>query len=374
MISRTHLFIVVSFFSTLSIPFLYATKGYFTDPLNLFGGNSRTIYQDLNKDGRMRAAVVLRNASYNSLILGSSMLLRLNENQLSVGRLKYVNVSTLGSTIHERLSYLKFALDKKRLQSVVFSMDHGLSLHRRDFPINMDPTSWMYLFDKYTINDLKIYFSQEYFSCVIGVPLFPCGIRRMSSKKSDDWYQGQVLKNSEIAGINGWKAKGGRWKNISSRASRIIKNKPFVKDDTTDYVSDLFELRRVASENKKTEFVLIVPPYSMLYLKLMYENNNRMFSEYREFISNIYHIFQGVGNVRLIYIDGHLSTGDLQEYIDLRHYKFGGNVVREMVSYIESDSNHLNENFAVRFTELENILSDYNYTGFIEAYKKGVKK
>lgn len=364
---RTHVLVIAFFITSLSFPFLYYVKGYVSDPLNLLG-RSRNVYQDLNRDDRVRAALVSRNGSYNSVILGSSMLKRVNENTLTEGKNKYINISTNGSTIHERTTYLEHILDKKRLRSVVFSMDHGLSLHRRDFPVNTDPDNWMYLFDQTVLNDFKIYFEEGYFKCVIGSPFLPCDLRRMTSKKSNKWYEKGQVSDWKISGIDGWRGKKGRWKLIKSRARRIINSTPFVKKDSTDYIADLHRLKDIAKENRGTKFILVVPPYSMLYLKLMYSHNNRMFSEYRNFLSNIYQVFEKSPNVRLLYLDGNPLTSDLNNYIDMRHYT--GPVLDYLIDAIKSDENHLTENFSMRFHNMENSLQEYDYSEFMTNYEE----
>lgn len=367
MISRTHALVIAFFITTLSFPVIYLVKGYVSDPLNLFN-RSREVYQDLNKDDRVRAALIARNGSYNSVILGSSMLKRINENILSDSNYKYVNISTSGSTIHERLSYLKSIFSKKKLRSVVFSMDHGLSLHRRDYPVNTDSSNWMYLFDQSTLNDLKIYVEDTYFTCIAATPFFPCNLRRLPAQNSDSRYQDRQVFDQKISGIDGWRSEGGRWRPIKSRARRIINNTPFVKQDSTNYIADLRHLKTLANENRKTDFVLVVPPYSMLYLKLMYTHNDKMFSEYREFVSNIYEIFNGSPNVRLLYLDGHSSTGNLKNYIDMRHYI--GEVIDILVSDIKSDVNHLKSNFSLRFTKVEAALENYDDSSFFTNYEE----
>ena len=367
MISRTRVLVLTFFVASLSFPGLYLAKAYVSDPLNLYG-ESRAIFQDKNKDDRVRTALVSRNGSYNSVVLGSSMLKRVNENILSEGKNKYVNLSTNGSTIHERLSYLEFIFKRKRLRSVVFSMDHGLSLHRRDYPVNTAPSNWMYLFDNMALNDLQIYLEDNYFSCVVATPFLPCNLRRLSSKKSQNWYQKGQVSDKEISGINGWRSERGRWRLIKSRARRIINNTPFVREDSTNYISDLHRIKQLAKTNRGTEFILVVPPYSMLYLKLMYAHNNRMFSEYREFVSNIYEILKDSPNVRLLYLDGEQLTSDLANYIDMRHYT--GPVLDLLINNIKSDTNHINQNFSIRFTQIENILQKYDYSEFIRNYEE----
>ncbi|MGX4677531.1 hypothetical protein ACWCIB_11715 [SAR92 clade bacterium H246] len=363
---------IVSLFfaAALIAPLTYIALAYHLDPLNLFG-QSRDIYRDLNRDDRVRTALIIRSGSYNSVILGSSMLKRVNENTMSEGRYKYVNISTTGSTIHERTKYLEHILSFKKLQSVVFSMDHGLSLHRRNYPVNSDPDGWMYLFDASRVNDVLIYLEKDYVKCILEMVVADCSLRRMSAKKADKTYRDALKKERLIAGLDGWSSEKGRGRLVKSRVKRIVGGGTFVGEDTTDYYADLLRLKQLARDNRSVEFNFVIPPYSMAYLKLMYDYHNSMFSDYRNFLSDVYETFKDSSNVRVVFLDGNPLTEDLNNYIDMRHYI--GPVIDTLISEVKGDSNLLHERFSHRFASIERRLDRYDASALMELYGEDSK-
>ena len=161
--------------------------------------------------------------------------------------------------------------------------------------------------------------------------------------------------------------ENGRWRLIKSRVNRIVQDGSFVNHDTTDYHEDLLKLEQLARDNRSLEFNLVIPPYSMAYLKLMYDYHNPLFSEYRNFLSDVYETFKDSSNVRVIFLDGNPLTKDLNNYIDMRHYI--GPVTDRLISEVKVGSNFLNENFSHRFTSIERELDAYDITPLMELYK-----
>ena len=356
----------VFFLLSFSVPVIYLCYAYSVDPLKLFR-ESGEMGANLNRDDRVRAAQILRATSFDSIVLGSSMLKRVNENSISDARHSYANLSTTGSTVHERIAYLEYVFRERQLKAVIFSLDHGLSLHRRAYPINMNPENWMYLFDASKLNDLKIYLEEDYVICLLRWLTKDCMFKKTSIKKSNNSYEARLKTDLQIAGLIGWQSPSGRWKAVKSRISRIVNDRQFVVEDTTDYQMDLVKLRELVAANKDTYFQLVIPPYSKAYLTLLYRYNPKMRREYINFLSDVHTNFQGLDNVNVILIDGDSLTEDLNNYIDMRH--FIGPVTDKLVSSIRKRENFLEDDQASRIRSISQSLENFQITELLNSYE-----
>ena len=113
---------------------------YLYDPLQLFNQHKFDSHSRLHGNMRLQAAGIINNYSFDSIILGTSMMKGTSAKMASnlLGG-EFVNISADGSTINERSLVLSHALENKNLRSVIFSFDTGLDIHTkkdtRKYPI-----------------------------------------------------------------------------------------------------------------------------------------------------------------------------------------------------------------------------------------------
>lgn len=348
---------------TLTAPLVYVLASYNFDPIHLFNPGKQVIVPLVKGDDRLKASLIIRTQNYDSVILGSSMLKRFNENSVSQKNNRFVNLSTRGSTIHERIKYLEYIYqNKKNIKDVVFSLDHGLSLHHRNFPINMNPNDWMYLFDNNNLNDLKLYFQYEYAACIFTHFIDNCNLRKTNVQRTENYFKIRYEQDKKISGIEGWLSEKGRWKMIAKRVERIEKKGTFVKKFTTDFKNDLNQLKQLALDNQSTNFHLIIPPYSIMYLKLMKQHHPNLYLDYRMFLNYVHTNYQNIPNIKIIIFDGSNMTKDYSHYIDMRHYI--GPIMKSVQDSIGLQSFFLSKDFDEQFSDIDYAVENFNLPNF----------
>jgi hypothetical protein len=107
---------------------------------------------------RIEASGIINTVDFDAIVLGTSMARNFSPKEASIifGK-DFVNISLNGSTLAERSLVLDYAFQKKRLTTVISSLD----LFTFDsFSIVASPmVPYTYLYDKTPLNDFKVYLS-----------------------------------------------------------------------------------------------------------------------------------------------------------------------------------------------------------------------
>ena len=130
------------------------------DPLRLF--HKPWVRDDyFISELRFQAAGIIRNAEFDSIILGTSMAANFSPREASqLWDEQFVNISPDGSWLSERSIILNFALANKRLKNIIISLDgsHEYGKFHPSFPI----TNYDYLYNESRMDDLKAYLNLKY--------------------------------------------------------------------------------------------------------------------------------------------------------------------------------------------------------------------
>ncbi len=116
--------LVFTYLTIISILFsLFFGLLYIYDPMQIFHkpwGRPITF----SKNMRQQAAGIINNYSFDSIILGTSMLENTSSKEASkLFGGKFINISLSGSSFYERSYILKYALRKKNIKTVIYSLD-----------------------------------------------------------------------------------------------------------------------------------------------------------------------------------------------------------------------------------------------------------
>ena len=149
----TFLLTIISFLGTMFI----------FDPLQLF-------HKHWNNDNklvpymRQQAAGIINQYEFDSIILGSSIFENTSAREASkiLGG-KFVNLSLEGSTFATCSLILKYALEKKTIKQVLYSLDISALI----LPIHRDTSDFDYLYDNNKFNDLLAYQNSKYLYCLL---------------------------------------------------------------------------------------------------------------------------------------------------------------------------------------------------------------
>ena len=226
----------------------------------------------------------------------------------------------------------------------------------------MNSDDWMYLFDSHKLNDFRLYFQYEYAKCVFTHIINNCNLRKTNVQRTDNYFKKRYEEDKKISGIDGWLSEKGRWKMIAKRVERIEKKGKFVREYSTDFKNDLNQLKRLAVENPSTSFHLIIPPYSMMYLKLMKQYHPDMYYDYRMFLNYIHSTYQNVPNIKVAIFDGTNMTRNYKHYIDMRHYI--GPIMKRVQDSVRFESLFLREKFDIQFERIDRAIDSFNLPDF----------
>ncbi|RUM71967.1 MAG: hypothetical protein DSZ09_02180 [Sulfurovum sp.] len=312
------------------VSLLFFSVIYYYDPLKLF--HKPWQYKTyLQSNMRVQAAGMLRHWEYDSIILGTSVLENTSSKEASTlldGN--FINISMAGSDYFERSIVLNYALQKKKIKTVLYSMDNLGTIRKGDthYPIKQ----WDYLYDSNMANDIQIYLNNRYLTCLFS---FEDKSRCMGSKVDLDrpksWYK--VKEHiATFGGFDHWIAHRNQanmkhalylitksLKEIekskhSTNQQRIIagltRSKQYLNHCIVGYVQ----------KYPKTEFIAIIPPYSRLVYALEAQKDIDSFAVYLQSIKYLVRVSKKYPNLKIYAWGNHAFLDDLANYRDLTHF------------------------------------------------------
>jgi hypothetical protein len=250
-------------------------------------------------DLKMSTYGILNNAPYDSIILGTSMLHNIDPlyaNSNLGGQ--FINISSSDGSLTYRSQVLEYALSKKELKHVIFSLD-GFRLSEDKFQKGKN------------FNNLIGFRYLKYLPCnVISCSSFKDINNLVEWPKSYENYFGSVLSAQ-------------RKKTLKQMISDI--NFPNDDYDITKiskaYDQIIFDkyLLRLINQYPETNFHLIFPPYSrMKYAVLKQKENN--FDLYKRRIDMIVTQLEKYSNAKVYGFDDLPFLDDLSNYMDGIHH------------------------------------------------------
>ena len=220
---------------------------------------------------RLQAAGIINTWEFDSIILGSSMLENTSAREASeyLGG-SFVNISIYGSDFFERSIVLSYALKRKSIKKVLYSLDYfGLIDSRRN--INLyNKELFLNLYDDNIYNDFPIYFNDKYIKCIFSITEQQnCMGDKLDFDRPNSWYKNPKIK-ARFGGFERWlKDTNNRqmkrdFRIITDSVNEIKKNN--IALDEFKY-KKIEESRRYLDEtilafvrkNPDTKFIMVVP-------------------------------------------------------------------------------------------------------------------
>jgi len=316
------IFVILSF---LCLAFI-AGVGFIVDPLKLF--HKPYFFKDkLNFNMRLQASGIIRNYEFDSIILGTSILENTSSSEASkiLGG-DFFNISLSGSDFFERSFVLNYALEKKKIKKVIYSLDYiGLvnsKLGHKTFPID----SFDYLYDNNYLNDFKQY---------LNLNTLPSSIRFAFSKKTNfdtpnEWFS-VTSQASRFGGIDNWFKDlnntqiNNAYKGFLSTID-AIKNKKTIIDTNIEEKITASEkylkkyLLEYVKNNPNTEFNLIIPPYSRILNAINAQYKKSEFIRIKKSIKFLVENSEKYPNLKIYGWGDKDFPNDISLYKDLTHY------------------------------------------------------
>lgn len=371
-------YLKIYFILVISTIVIFFSSLYIYDPLQVFHKNWFTKELHLNNNMRIQSAGILNNYEYDSLILGSSLFENTSSEEAS--KLldgEFINISLSGAGFYERKIFLNYALQKKKIKKVLYSMDPtyvNLSTHHRNYPIE----TFDFLYDMNPFNDFKIYFNDRYLKCLLK---FSQSNKCIGSKTSLDmpnsWFK-QKRHSIRYGGIKNWfKMKHNKKMERMIRQAYDIKNIMRTKKVVTPSSEKLALAKRYVDENlllsvsknPNTEFKLVFPPYSRLQFLVWKYDDVNTYEIYKYILKYLANQTEKYKNMKLYGFEKLDFIDDLKYYRDFRHFHYTINSA--MLTWIRSENGLIDKNNVD--TYLKNIderLINYDVESLHQVIKK----
>ncbi|WP_446424644.1 hypothetical protein [Mailhella sp.] len=306
----------------------YVGLAYVRDPLHLFHAPKGELY--LNSQMRMQAAGIINSFEFDSIILGTSIL----ENSSSADMKKtlggnFVNISLSGSNYWERAIVLKYAIKKKTLKRVVYSLDRNYQHcpEKSSYAVK----NWNYLYNNSRLDDFKLYFTNPYFKNILHN--IPMG-RKRTLDKPNEWMSNRY-HSCRFGGLHNWLGNMDKQgmgdflrKRLPKTAAKADPNAPLVRNPAKEKRAATYVDKYVlsfAEQHPETEFYLVFPPYWRFDSAEMRQTNPAAFALHQQTVRHTVRRAEALGNVRVFGFDDCAFVDDIARYKDVTHYDDGVN-------------------------------------------------
>lgn len=305
---------------------------YYYDPMQIFHKSYLTKDLHLHENMRQQATGIIKNYKFDSIILGTSMLE--NTSAVEASNLlggNFVNISMSGSDFYERNLVLSYALRKKNIKKVIYSLDYfAYQQQRRGDPLNKIST-FDYLYDSNPINDFKLYWNDKFFKCIITLSKdSKCiGIQK-TLEYPNAWF---LSYSDKFGGLDNW-IKVKEHEQIKSNFNQIFLFDAYIKKNlkilpfdqnyelklktTKDYIDET--ILSTVSKNPNTEFILFFPPYSRIFYAAWKQYDLLSYQIYKETIQYLVGKSSNYKNLKVYGFDDNDFIDDIANYKDLNHY------------------------------------------------------
>ena len=302
---------------------------YLLDPLRVF--HTPLLEQDrarLSSNMRIQAAGIINCMDFDSIILGTSSLENTSAREASA-RLggKFVNISLSGSDFYERSFVLRYALRKKDIRTVFYSLDHrGLvecAMGRKKFPVE----EFDYLYNRNPFDDFKAYLNAQHLKKVF--TMSPLG-RKTDWDRPNAWLR-KDYHMQRFGGLENWLAASGNAQ-IQKAFSEIVSSAHAIRDGKIQTDAEAGQkiekalqyldayLISFVRDNPETRFVFVLPPYSRLRNGIYAQHLKPVFKRIRAGIEYLVDRSAEFGNMEVFGWDDMPFPNDISNYKDPDHY------------------------------------------------------
>lgn len=285
---------------------------------------------------RILASGIINTEAFDSIILGSSIAQNFSPNEASkVFGSKFVNISISGSSITERSLVLNYALKKRKLNEVIYSLDWG--------SLGIDSISkthiapYAYLYDNNSWNDILIYASNPAaFRFAFCNSILISGDNFCTNSKDIEslveWHSDKEY-SKRFGGLHKWfdvknnNQVQGALKSIS-QSIKAINSSDVKKIDLTKLMDSKLKhqqvfranLLNIIAQHPEIKFYLFFPPYSRLNYAITKQSDPQKFEDYLEILRFVVNECAQHSNVKVYGFETELFLDDISNYRDTLHY------------------------------------------------------
>ncbi len=377
--------VVLYFFSSILLTAIFFATIYYYDPLKIFHKPYK--YKEyLQQNMRQQAAGIINNWDFNSIILGTSMLENTSSKEASriLGG-RFVNISLSGSNFWERKLIMDYALRKKTIRTIIYSLDYiggGLVdtsveiTDNADYPLS----SFRYLYDDNPVNDFNVYLNDKYLKCVFSFKnKNKCMGHKASIDRPNSWYEFPI-HSVRFGGLTSWfKARKNpqiKWSfsEIINSVKRIEKGEVKTDKDVDEKIAASKKhlektIITYAKQYPDTEFILAIPPYSRIVDAIDAKYNKPRFARIKASIRYLVDVSSYVKNIKVYGWGDSDYPDDISHYKDLAHYHHSFNSL--MLQYIKDGQGLLtNDNVDEYLSVFTRKSSEYDIISLAKRIEK----
>lgn len=323
------------------MPLLAAFVGmnWLIDPYRVFHEPwVRENYYPMDGGMRQAASGIINTEAFDSIILGTSMAENFSGNEATeIFQHRFVNISLSGSTLAERTVVLRYALNKRPIHEVIFSLEYPWAFGTgsiRGTPIE----PYAYLYDDSRVNDLQVYASNlrpiRYAFCrnLVIVSDALCPNIKNDLENLVEWHSNWE-HSRRFGGLNKWlEAKNdgqikGALKSIADSVHTIESGNvkavdPALVDRTVANDRKVFAetLLKSAAQYPQTRFYLFFPPYSRLNYAILKQSDPQRFEEYLGILRAVIRDAEKYPNVKVFGFETENFLDEIANYKDTSHY------------------------------------------------------
>lgn len=327
----------------LSTIILFLGALYIYDPLQVFHkpwGRDITFHKNM----RQQAAGIINNYSFDSIILGTSMLENTSANKASeIFGGQFVNISMPGSDFVERKLILDYLFKKKTIKKVIYSLDSDKFIYQikgyKLYPLK----NYAYLYDQNPFNDINAYLNNKFLKCLKKFSVSQkCTGDRIGLDRPGAWYKSKH-HSIRYGGLDKWFAANNNYqiknafKQISSTTSKIaqektvsLKNINIKIEKAKHYINK--NLISLAKKYPDTEFLIVSPPYSRIYYAIWAQYNLPAYEIHKAIIEYLVQESMQYKNLKIFGYEDNALVDDIAKYKDPKHYHYSVNawITQEM--------------------------------------------
>lgn len=346
--------------------FLIALISYILDPLQLFHKPFIQNKGFIEKDMRKQAAGIINNYDFDSIIIGTSMLANTSSIEASQKlNSNFVNISMNGSDYYERDLILSYALSKKNIKNVIYSLDYFYLYQTKS-----NLSDYSFLYDDSLINDFNIYFSNKFFNYI--KKSFLNENKYYSLEYPNEWFS-NIDNSSKFGGLDNWLKtnNNNEIKNVFNSyvsISNKIKYNERVSLIGIDekiklakkYVDEYLLLNIKKYEN--TKFILVFPPYSRYEYSTWKQYNQPNYEIHKAIIRYLVDKSIIYKNLEIYGYEDNNFLDEIKYYKDFYHYDKSINSL--MLDSFKNKTNIINiDNVDIYINDSEDRASKYNIFG-----------
>lgn len=287
-----------------------------------------------HSDMRIQAKGIIDSADFDSVILGSSMLENTSakEAEEKLGG-KWINLSLAGSDFSERKILLDYALKRKNIKQVIFSIDNFVLINGD----KENSTSWRVDSRLYAeglfLEKFKRYLNKKFIKCAlrwskkaecVGNKNDLETIAQDNNCRANKKYFGGMANWNEWQKEQAVRLYSEYVKNDFRPKSEETKRLNF--DEQKIYLQE--SILRIIKENPQIEFYLIFPPHTRFYYALFPfseahhkgRKGKEIFAEVRQILPYFTQEVENLKNAKIYGFDNLDYADNIANYIDHEHY------------------------------------------------------